>query len=109
MDDFSEYIKNNLIVKDIIKKRGMTIRELSEAVGFGAPQQMTNLLAGKAVSLRSLKKIAEVLGVGIGDLFSRTEVKEHQREERPKDGYFCPTCGARLSIKKHKEIQKGDD
>lgn len=62
--------RNNikLRIREILAQKGMSNKALADVMGV-SPQHVTNILSGKSLSLNTLLKIAEALGVEFGDLF----------------------------------------
>lgn len=57
-----------LRVRELLRQRGMTNKALAEQMGV-SPQQVTNILNGRGMSINSLLGIANALEVEFGDLF----------------------------------------
>ncbi len=63
-------------IKEIRKKKGMTLKNVSEKTGFSI-SFLSQMERGKsAITLVSLKKIADVLEIPMKDLFAEPEVEE---------------------------------
>jgi len=65
----NENISNK--VKELCHKKGMTIRQLSQKMNV-APESLSRAINGNP-KLSTIRKISEVLGVSITDLFERNE------------------------------------
>ncbi|AQY21322.1 helix-turn-helix domain-containing protein [Riemerella anatipestifer] len=58
-----------MIVKQILKDRGMTAKELAEGIGMSEVGLSIALSEKGNPSLSTLKKIAEILGISVAELF----------------------------------------
>lgn len=58
-------------VKELCHKKGITIKQLSEKMKI-APESLSRAINGNP-KLSTLRKISEVLGVSVTDLFDRSE------------------------------------
>ena len=71
------------------KEKKSKIRAVAEKVGI-KQQNMSNMLNGKTKpSLETLEKIADALGVPIGELFGNDS-----------NTITCPNCGAKYKLEK---------
>lgn len=60
----------NLRIKEILKSKGITSKELAARLGK-APQYLSNITnGGKGASLSTLSEIADALDVDMGELFA---------------------------------------
>ena len=75
-----------LRVKDILKEKGMTQKELAEKMGVAEISLSRSISATGNPSLDTLKKIADALNVDISELFGGKVLT-------------CPRCGAVLELK----------
>jgi len=74
-------------IKELCKKRGISQKELADKLGI-SDISLNKTLRGEYPQLQTLEKIANALGVSIGELF-----------ELPKQNKIsCPACGANLTI-----------
>lgn len=76
-------------VKEILKKKGITAREL--AAKLGMTETGLSIAIGEKGNppLKRLQEIANALNVSVSELF-----------EAPKEGEItCPKCGNRITIK----------
>lgn len=74
-----------LIVKDILKSRGISIKDFAEQLGINRVN-LSNQLNGNP-TLETLEKWASALGVSVPDLFNdKTTVIN------------CPNCGGEIMI-----------
>jgi transcriptional regulator with XRE-family HTH domain len=79
-----------LKIKELCKKRGITLQELSRRLGINY-QSVHAIMTGNP-TVDTLQKIATVLDVPISELF----------EQPATDTITCPNCGAKLTISKKK-------
>ena len=63
-------MENRLIIKELCKKQGVTIKELAEKVGISANMLSIANSGNKGLSIKTLIKVADALGVSVGELFS---------------------------------------
>ena len=71
---------DELRVKEILKERGMKMKELAEIMGI-VPETLTRALQQNP-RYSTLRKIATNLGVQMRDLFKDTNAKEEYKEMR---------------------------
>jgi transcriptional regulator with XRE-family HTH domain len=78
-----------LRIKEILKDKKITAKELAEKVGISR-ENITNIVNEKSKpAFDTLIKISEALNVPLSDLF-----------ERPKENVIiCPKCGTKLEVK----------
>ncbi|MCC8037324.1 MAG: helix-turn-helix domain-containing protein [Bacteroidales bacterium] len=78
-------------VKELLKQRGMTAKELASRLGMTETGLSIALSDRGNPTLARLRQIADVLGVSVADLFA----------EPPGDVAVCPHCGqpVRVSVK----------
>ncbi|MFL1601820.1 helix-turn-helix transcriptional regulator [Riemerella anatipestifer] len=62
-----------MIVKQILKDKGMTAKELAESIGMSETGLSIALSEKGNPSLSTLKKIAEILNVSLAELFGGNE------------------------------------
>lgn len=75
-----------LIVKEILKSKGMTAKELAAKIGIS--EGALSLSINGNPNLQTLERIASALGVPVGTLF-----------EAPKEGVIhCPKCGTEIKL-----------
>lgn len=84
-----------LRVKEILKEKGMTQKELAELLGVHHVTLSQNLSRNPTISY--LQRIATVLNVDILDLFEDT------REKKLETTISCPSCGEKINITVTKE------
>lgn len=83
-----------LRLKEVMKEKGITGKELSEMVGI-TPASVSNIANGNHFPKPELlKQIAEVLDVDIRELFIPT------KNENSDFDFKCPNCGSRLTVVK---------
>ena len=58
-------------VQEILKEKGLTQKELAEKIGT-SPSSLAQMLKGN-ISIDTLTKISEVLGVNITELFQKND------------------------------------
>ena len=77
-----------LRVKELCKKKGITLNALAEKIGVSQPS-ISGIATGKQKpSFDTLEKLAVALDVNIAELF-----------EQPSEGVLsCPNCGAELKL-----------
>lgn len=81
----SRYIKMKERVKEILKARGMTAKDLSQKMGLSEAALSLSLKGNPTLS--RIQEIAEALEVEVSDLFA------------PKESPFkCPYCGKPLKV-----------
>jgi transcriptional regulator with XRE-family HTH domain len=78
-----------LRVKEIAKKRGLTIANVASHMGIKAPA-LSRIINGSNTTTETLQKIADALDVSISELFEQPAV----------DTITCPNCGAKLKVVK---------
>lgn len=83
-------MNSELIIKELCTNKGITMKDLAEKVGLSA-NMLSMAISGRAgLSLKSLRSIADVLGVTIGELFADSRKGETK--------VYCPHCGKELTI-----------
>jgi transcriptional regulator with XRE-family HTH domain len=76
-----------LRIKEIIKAKGITAKELAAKIGIS--EGALSLAINGNPTVETLEKIASALGVPVSDLFAA-----------PKEGVItCPHCGNPITIK----------
>lgn len=74
-------------VKELLKQKGMTAKELAAKLGI-SEGALSKSLSGNP-TLERIEQIASALGVSVSDLFAA-----------PKEGVIhCPHCGKSITIK----------
>lgn len=81
-------------IKEILKARGMSQKDLAESIGVTPPALSQSLSGNPTIGM--LEKIADALGVPLTELFAG---------EREKGVITCPHCGGRISV----EVKKGGE
>jgi transcriptional regulator with XRE-family HTH domain len=74
-------------IKEILKVKGMTSKELAIKMGVSPPS--ISVAINGNMTIEMLTRIADALNVPITDLFERPAI----------DTIICPKCGAKLEIK----------
>ena len=99
--------KVNLLIKDIMKKKGVTMEALAERLGI-AISTLSVKLSGN-ITLNALYDIAQALDCEIADFFPVPEGYRHWKvsgETAPKKTQtqemeiFCPRCGQRFTMER---------
>lgn len=75
-----------LRIKEILKEKGMTAKELAEKLGI-APTTFSLTIKGNP-TIGTLQKVADALDVNLVELFNDQKSGE----------IICPHCGKRISI-----------
>lgn len=76
-------------VKELLKQKGMTAKELAAKLGISEGALSQSIKDGANPNLQTISKIASALGVSVSDLFAA-----------PKEGVIhCPYCGKSITIK----------
>ena len=73
-------------IKELCKERGITQADLAHRLGV-RPSSLSQSISRNRLSADSLQRIADALGVGIGELF------EHDTT------LICPHCGRLIRLK----------
>lgn len=78
-----------LRIKELCKEKGETLIALADKVGISQPSMSLIVNGKQKPSFDTLEKIADALGVGMGELFA------------PADGAkaICPYCGKQITIR----------
>lgn len=81
-------MEQKLRIKELCKLKGVALGKLATEIGM--TQNALSYIVNEKVSTSysTLIKIAEVLGVSVGELFSDYEPK-----------FYCPKCGAMLEVR----------
>lgn len=75
-----------LRIKELIKAKGLTAKELSAIIGIS--ESALSLAVNGNPTVETLQKIATALGVSVSELF-----------EPPHNGVItCPNCGAEIAL-----------
>ncbi len=83
-------------IKEVIKEKGLTQKELADKLGM-TTVGLSQILSGKP-SYTTLEKIASALGVKVWELLvSREEIIGEQEGKSPT--IICPHCGKEIIIK----------
>ena len=80
MADAEKICAEELRVKEILKDRGMKMKELAEVMGI-APETLTRALQNNP-QYKTLKTIADTLGVSVRDLFKGESISVSDKEMR---------------------------
>ena len=79
-----------LRIKDIMKERGLTAKELAEKLGITAPTLSIQIQNDSNPRLDSLEKIAKALDVPVYDLFEKPHTLNGT--------VTCPHCGKPIEL-----------
>jgi len=76
-------------VKSIIKEKGFTIEQVAKEMGISRVTFTQNL--SRNPTMRTLQRIADVLGCKVGDFF---------KDENDQQGisFVCPHCGKPITL-----------
>lgn len=75
-------------VKELLKQKGMTAKELAEKIGISDGALSQSIKEGANPNLQTLTKIATALDVEVSELFAA-----------PKEGVIiCPHCGKEIKL-----------
>ena len=93
--------KVNLLIKDIMKKKGVTMEALAQRLGIAISTLSVKL--GGNITLNALYDIAQALDCEIADFFPVPQGYKHWTQvnesiETRKETYFCPKCGTKFQI-----------
>ena len=78
-----------LRIKDVIKEKGLTVKEVAERMGM-LSEALSRIINGKSTTTTTLERIANALGVPITELF----------EQPGTDTISCPYCGGKIKVGK---------
>lgn len=75
-----------IIIRQIMREKGITVNQLAQKAGVSQPSMSTTLAKGN-MTVSSLRAIAEALGVEIADLFAVPANYQHYsiRNNNPKE------------------------
>lgn len=82
-------MKQELAIKDAIKRHGTSVMEVAERMGISRFTLSTHINGNPSAEI--LLRIAEAIGCPVSELFTPS------LGESP-GGFVCPKCGARLKI-----------
>ena len=93
--------KVNLLIRDIMKKKGISSEQLAQVLGVTIGAVQTKLRGN--ITLNALYDIAQALDCEIADFFPVPEGYRHWKvsgEDAPKRDMelFCPKCGTKFSV-----------
>ena len=123
---FQTSVNEKTLIKQIMRDNGITIEQLAEKMGKARPT-VSNLLIKQNMTIDTLSKFAEALGVEISDLFPVKPGYVHYAERKSRfmgsnpvssptaniaanaiavpqpsqtiqTTAFCPHCGARVKV-----------
>lgn len=80
-------------IKQAIKESGSSVGELAQKMGV-ARQTISRQINGANITVETVQKIADALGVPVGQLFDQTP----QPTNADNNTITCPHCGAKLVI-----------
>ena len=80
-------------IKQAIKESGSSVGELAQKMGV-ARQTISRQINGANITVETVQKIADALGLPVGQLFDQTP----QPTNSDDNVITCPHCGAKLVI-----------
>ena len=80
-------------IKQAIKESGSSVGELAQKMGV-ARQTISRQINGANITVETVQKIADALGLPVGQLFDQTP----QPKNTDNINITCPHCGAKLVI-----------
>ena len=80
-------------IKEAIKESGSSVGELAQKMGVSR-QTISRQINGANITVETVKKIADALGVHVGQLFDQTP----QPKNTDQLTITCPHCGEKLVI-----------
>ena len=89
---FATYNTIKMRVKELLKEKGMTAKELASRLGMTETRLSIAISEKGNPPLKRLEEIAAVLDVSVSELFA----------PRPTNIIICPKCGATLEVKEKK-------
>lgn len=79
-------------IKQAIKESGSSVGELAQKMGVSR-QAISRQINGANITVETVQKIADALGLPVGQLFDQT-----QPTNADHNTITCPHCGAKLVI-----------
>ena len=80
-------------IKQAIKESGSSVGELAQKMGVSR-QTISRQINGANITVETVKKIADAIGVPVGQLFDQ----KPQPTNADHNVITCPHCGAKLVI-----------
>ena len=80
-------------IKQAIKESGSSVGELAQKMGVSR-QTISRQINGANITVETVQKIADALGVPVGQLFDQ----KPQTTNADNNVITCPHCGAKLVI-----------
>ena len=80
-------------IKQAIKESGSSVGELAQKIGVSR-QTISRQINGANITVETVKKIADALGVPVGQLFDQ----KPQPTNAEHNTTTCPHCGAKLVV-----------
>ena len=80
-------------IKQAIKESGSSVGELAQKMGV-ARQTISRQINGANITVETVQKIADALGLPVGQLFDQTPQPTNEYHNT----ITCPHCGAKLVI-----------
>lgn len=80
-------------IKQAIKESGSSVGELAQKMGVSR-QAISRQINGANITVETVQKIADALGVPVGQLFDQAP----QPDTADHNTITCPHCGAKLEI-----------
>lgn len=79
-------------IKQAIKESGSSVGELAQKMGVSR-QAISRQINGANITVETVQKIADALGLPVGQLFDQTPA-----DKADHNAITCPHCGAKLQI-----------
>lgn len=84
-------------IKQAIKESGSSVGELAQKMGV-ARQTISRQINGANITVETVKKIADALGLPVGQLFDQTPHQTPHPKNAEHSTITCPHCGEKLVI-----------
>ena len=93
--------KVNLLIREIMKKKGVNAEQLAQMLGISENSVYVKLRGN--ITLNALYDIAQALDCEIADFFPVPNGYKHWTQvnesiETRKKTYFCPKCGTKFQV-----------
>ena len=92
-------------IKQAIKESGSSVGELAQKMGVSR-QTISRQINGANITVETVQKIADALGVPVGQLFDQTKTPQPKNADHLT--ITCPHCGAKLEINLSVSYKKHD-
>ena len=80
-------------IKEAIKESGSSVGELAQKMGVSR-QTISRQINGANITVETVQKIADALGLPVGQLFDQKQQKTNAEHNT----ITCPHCGVKLVI-----------